>query len=327
MNILSIDGGATRTRGVIFTDEGEIVHYRETGGTSLSHHDDDITTVLAGFVTELAQGAGLALDDVHMANIGVAGVSDQDARERLFGAFDKVALSDRTVITSDVEAAYEVVWADQPGVLVCVGTGAIGWAHDAQGQTYRASGRGPQVGGDPGSGYWMGKRLMVQLIMNEDADDEEISVVRSRVMAEYNTENFEEATRIAGETGEHIATVARLGRIVCELAAAGNDLALAVLQEGTQGLGEVLAHMIEVAGLRHDAMTLGMSGGIITRSEIYRRMLGEALCYDVPEIAWQGPEIDPVFGAALIAARLNDVPLDRNRLKESWSRYHLRATR
>ncbi|GAH40536.1 unnamed protein product [marine sediment metagenome] len=153
MIILSIDGGASRTRGVLFTGTGEERHYQETEATSLSRSGADVPEILGGFIQELVTQAGLGLEDVGLVNVGVAGISDLDARERLFRELDRLGLSDRAIVTSDVEAAYEVVWGDAPGVLVCVGTGAIGWARDEQGNTYRASGRGAQLGGDPGSGY------------------------------------------------------------------------------------------------------------------------------------------------------------------------------
>ncbi len=325
MNILSIDGGASRTRGVVFTQAGELLLYRETGASSLSDPSGDSPAILGQFIQDLAAGAALSLEDVASVNMGVAGVSNLDARERLFKELDRLGLSDRAMITSDVEAAYECVWGAAPGVLVCVGTGAIGWARDEDGKIHRASGRGPQLGGDPGSGYWMGKKVMVHLVLNEDAGDDDLEALRRKVLDNYSATTFEEAARSAGEGPDTIATVSRLGQAVCELADGGNEVALAILQEGTQELGEELLQMIEAAGLRSDDMTLGIHGGLITSSGLFRRMLEHALGYDLPRITWRTPDIDPVFGAALIAARLNDLAIDSDNLKHSWSAHHLRS--
>lgn len=325
MNIISIDGGASRTRGVLFTQAGELLLYRETGASSLSRTGGDSPAILGQFIQELADGAALSLEDVASVNIGVAGVSNLDARERLFKELDRLGLSDRALITSDVEAAYESVWGAGPGVLVCVGTGAIGWARDGDGKSHRASGRGPELGGDPGSGYWMGKKVMVQLIMNEAAGDDDLDALRRKVMDNYGAKTFEEAARAAGEGADHVAAIGRLGKAVCDLADGGNEVALAIIQEGTQELGEELLQMIDGAGLRSDDITLGIHGGIITGSGLFRRMLGNALSYDLPRITWRTPDIEPVFGAALIAARLNDLAIDRDNLKNSWSVHHLRS--
>ncbi|UCH63177.1 MAG: hypothetical protein JSU77_01620 [Fidelibacterota bacterium] len=321
MIILSIDGGASRTRGVLFTEAGEVCLYQETEGTSLSRPDIDAPKILGGFIEELATQAGLGLRDVDMVNVGVAGVSNLDARERLFRELDRHQLSDRAIVTSDAEAAYEAVWGDAPGTLVCVGTGAIGWARDDQGKTYRASGRGPQMGGDPGSGYWMGKTAMVHLIMNEGAEGDDLGVLRRRVMETYGARSVEEAARIAGEAKDMVTMTARLGTVICELSEEGNDVALAILQEGTQGLADELLQMIDRAGLRRKKMTVGINGSIVINSASYRQILANALSYDLPEIVWRSPEIDPVFGAGLIAARLNEITIDRDTLIKTWSRH------
>ena len=330
MIFLSIDGGASRTRGVLFTETGEVRLFLETEATSLSRSDADAPGILGRFIQELVTQAGLGLEDVDLVNVGVAGVSNLDARERLFKELDRLRLSDRAIVTSDVEAAYEVIWGDAPGVLVCVGTGAIGWARDEQGNTYRASGRGAQLGGDPGSGYWMGKTAMVHLIMsegplagNEKAEDEVLDELRHRVMETYGVESVEAAARITGEAADMVARTALLGQVVCDLAEEGNDLALAILQEGTQGLADELLQMIDKAGLRREKMTIGINGNIIINSAVYRQIMADALSYDLPDITWLPPEIDPAFGAGIIAARLNHIAIDRDSLKKNWSEHHL----
>lgn len=331
MVFLSIDGGASRTRGVLFTEAGEIRLSLETEATTLSRRDANAPGILGWFIQELAVEAGLGLEGVHLVSVGVAGVSNQDARERLFKELDRLGLSDQVIVTSDVEAAYEVVWGDAPGVLVSVGAGAIGWARDSQGKTYRASGRGPQMGGDPGSGYWMGKTAMVHLIMSEGAlaEDEqggnELEALRRRVMATYGAGTLEEAVRSAGEAEDMVSRTAQMGKVICELAEEGDDVALAILQEGTRRLADDLLIMIDEAGLRSDKMTIGINGSIIINSAVYRQMLASALSYDLPDITWRPPEIDPVFGAGLIAARLRRVTVDKDVLKKNWGDYLVRS--
>jgi N-acetylglucosamine kinase-like BadF-type ATPase len=272
---------------------------------------------LAGFISELAAAAGVELDAMPSVSLGVAGVTNLDGRERLFKELDRLLLTDRALVTSDVEAAYEVCWGDGPGVLACVGTGAICWARDDGGSTHRASGRGPALGGDPGSGYWMGRNAMVSLIMNEQARDTELDELRQAVVDHFKADNFEEAARLAGEGTDQVGTVARLGKLICRLAEGGNEVALAIVQEGSQGFSEDLTQIIDAAGLRVAELTIGTVGGVIEGSALFRRLLAEALSYDF-QITWQPPKLGPVFGAGLIAARLNGWEIDRETLLSSW---------
>ncbi len=318
--LISIDGGASRTRGVVFTTDGQILHHSRTGGTSLSRPEGDSPQVLAAFIVDLAIAAGLDLDAVPSVNLGVAGVTNLDARERLFKELDRLRLTDRAMVTSDVEAAYEVCWGDRPGVLACVGTGAICWARDQGGETHRASGRGPALGGDPGSGYWMGRNAMVSLIMNEQARDTELDELRQAVVDHFKAGNFEEAARLAGEGTDQVGTVAQLGKLICQLAESGNEVALSILQEGTQGLSEDLTQVIDAAGLRAAELTIGTVGGVIEGSALFRRLLSDALSYDF-QITWQPPALAPVFGAGLIAARMNGWEIDRETLLHNWNEH------
>ncbi len=322
--LISIDGGASRTRGVAFTTDGSILHSSQTGGTSLSRLEGDSPEVLAGFISDLAAAAGLELDDVPSVSLGVAGVTNLDGRERLFKELDRLLLSDRALVTSDVEAAYEVCWGDRPGVLACVGSGAICWARDNGGKTHRASGRGAALGGDPGSGYWMGRNAMVHLIMNEQARDTDLDELRRAVVDHFNAHNFEEAARRAGEGADQVDTVAQLGKVICQLAESGNEVALAIVQEGTQALSEDLTQVIEAAGLRSHELTVGTVGAVIEGSALVRRLLVEALSYDF-QIAWQPPALGPVFGAGLIAARMNGWEIDLEALLNNWNESSVRS--
>jgi N-acetylglucosamine kinase-like BadF-type ATPase len=322
---LSIDGGASHTRGVLFTDTGEVKRHLETEATSLSRTDIDASRILGEFIQELVNGAGLELDEIGLISVGVAGVSNLDARERLFKELDRMRLTERAIVTSDVEAAYETVWGELPGALVCVGTGAIGWARDERGNSYRASGRGPQMGGDPGSGFWMGKTALVHLIMNEQVEDDHLDKLKDRIINTYDVDTIEDAARKAGEPEHMVSRTAQLGQVICELAEQQNDVALAIVQEGTQSLADDLLHMIEEAGLREDRMIIGMNGSVIVNNAIFRKTLTDALNYDIPDITWKPPEIDPVFGAGLIAARLNGIPLDMAQLTSNWRKHRLRT--
>ncbi|MCK4577272.1 MAG: hypothetical protein KAU50_00690, partial [Candidatus Marinimicrobia bacterium] len=298
-----------------FTSSGDILARLVGDAGSLSRPEGDSPQILADFITNLVSAAGLELAHLDSVNLGVAGITNDDAREQLFKELDRLRLSDRIMVASDVEAAYEVVWGADPGVLACVGTGAICWARGTDGSTYRSSGLGPGVGGDPGSGYWLGRNVMVQLMMNENAEDDHLAQVRQEVISYYGARTFEQAAAIAGDSAHQITRVAGMAEMVCRLAAEGNELALSLVQEGTQALSDDLLGLIDEAGLRRDDMTIGIHGSIIVKSEVFIDLLGRALSYDFKSIKWKQPEFDPVFGAAFIAAGLNDFAINRTSLK------------
>ncbi len=319
MYFISIDGGASKSRGVLFTDAGEILSYAETMGSSLSRTDIDAPAMLIDFAQALATGASVELPKVESINLAVAGVSNEDARKALFKALAESNLADRTLVTSDAEASFEVIFGPAPGAVINVGTGAICWARDDEGNSHRASGLGSAMGGDPGSGYWLGRMTMMRLIMQEDVSDASLDAVRNGIMELVDVETFEAASMKLGEVTNHMQIVARIGHIICEEAAKENDFALGIIQEGTQLLADDFLGMVDSAGLRSDQMEIGINGSIIQKSSLFREILKSALMYDIPEITWKQSKLSPAFGAALLAIRMNELPINFEKLLENWS--------
>lgn len=319
MYFISIDGGASKSRGVLFTDGGEILSYAETTGSSLSRTDINAPAVLIDFAKVIATGASVELPQIESINLAVAGASNEDARKALFKALDESILADRALVISDAEASFEVIFGPEPGVVINVGTGAICWARDEKGKSHRASGLGPAIGGDPGSGYWLGRMAMMRLIMQEAVSDDNLEAVRDGIMDLVDVETFEAASAKLGEMSNHVQVVAQVGHIICEEAAKENEFALGIIQEGTQLLADDFLDMVDSAGLRNDQMEIGINGSIIQKSSLFRKILKSALMYDIPEIIWKQSKLSPAFGAALLAIRMNEIPINFEKLLENWS--------
>lgn len=319
MYFISIDGGASKSRGVLFTDAGEILSYAETMGSSLSRTDINAPEILLDFAKVIASDASVELSKVESINLAVAGVSNEAARKALFKALNESNLEDRSLVTSDAEASFEVIFGSAPGAVINVGTGAICWARDEEGISHRASGLGYAMGGDPGSGYWLGRMAMMRLIMQEDVSDANLDAVRGGIIELVGGETFEEASTKLGETSNHMQIVARIGHIICDAAAKENEFALGIIQEGTQLLADDFLGMVESAGLRSDKMEIGINGSIIQKSSLFRQILKSALMYDIPEIIWKQGKLTPAFGAALLAIRMNEIPINFEQLLKNWS--------
>ena len=59
---------------------------------------------------EIIDESNINCDEISAIGVGLAGASNHTGRERLFGLLDNISLSDRTVITNDVESVYEYIW-------------------------------------------------------------------------------------------------------------------------------------------------------------------------------------------------------------------------
>ncbi|MBI4248339.1 MAG: hypothetical protein HY611_02460, partial [Elusimicrobia bacterium] len=66
-------------------------------------------------------------------------------------------LAGKVRITSDVEAAWWSAFHKPPGILILSGTGSIAYGIGRRNRSSRSGGHAP-AGGDPGSGYWIGRQ-------------------------------------------------------------------------------------------------------------------------------------------------------------------------
>ncbi|MCH8024441.1 MAG: hypothetical protein IIB43_07010, partial [Candidatus Marinimicrobia bacterium] len=82
--------------------------------------------------------------------------------------------------------------------------------------------------------------------------------------------------------------------------------------------------VIDAAGLRAEELTSGTVGSVIEGSALFRRLLADAMSYDF-QIKWQPPDLGPVFGAGLIAARMNGWKIDLEALLNNWNESRVRA--
>ena len=77
--------------------------------------------------------------------LGIAGSSDQDGRDILFKGLDRLYLSEKTLLTNDAEAAYQVCCPNNEGLLLTVGTGVICIGRASNGNFFRTAGKGHEL--------------------------------------------------------------------------------------------------------------------------------------------------------------------------------------
>ena len=104
-----------------------------------------------------------------------------------------------------------------------------------------------------------------------------------------------------------------LGEIVIDLAESGNDIALAILQEGTRCVSDYIIDIVQQLRLENKKILLSINGSII-ENNFYRKLLEDSLMFDFSEIKWITSILSPAYGAGLIAANYNGINITLNNL-------------
>ena len=144
--IIGIDGGASKTQGVLFTETGQTLASAREKGSNLSLDAGAAADCIFLIINNLCNEATISIEHVDAIGLGLAGSSSQNGRDLVFGKMDSINLSHRTIIMNDAEAAYDLNCPGDFGILVTVGTGIICLSRKEEGQTMRMAGKGLEEG-------------------------------------------------------------------------------------------------------------------------------------------------------------------------------------
>jgi N-acetylglucosamine kinase-like BadF-type ATPase len=306
--IIGIDGGGTKTRCVLFDANGNTIDILKGSGSNLYVYKDEGISVILDLINSILKNNKLSILDVDAFGIAVAGISDFDQKEILLKELDRLNITNKTILLSDVEASYKILCPNNTGLLVNIGTGIICFAKDENAKIVKEAGNGHDKG-DLGSGYWLGKELFYKLILNEALvfEDEDLNQIFNITIDHFKVETFRDLySKI--EKGDNIFyQLALMGEDTIKLAELGNDVALSVIQEATRYVSDYILRMCERLDiLTSNDIIIAINGSII-KNNFYRQLLEEALQFDFNKIHWVSSSISPAYGAGMIAANYNDI--------------------
>ena len=151
--IVGIDGGGTKTIGLLTTEAGEYITKVQAGPSNYhvvgaqQTHD-----VLKEIIFELSAHVGnTAIDSIRFC-IGMAGLGRTEDKKVIGQICDEIGINKNRILTHDAHIALVGGTGKQEGVIVISGTGSIVYGVNEHGKEARAGGWGYLLG-DEGSGY------------------------------------------------------------------------------------------------------------------------------------------------------------------------------
>ena len=151
---IGIDGGGTKTKGVLYQDNRQIDEINGKMGNPIVNFELAVSNVVQ-IIEQLLSNNHLQYSDINCISIGMAGAST--IIDKLTLAFNE-KISCRFVVDSDLKMSHVATFKNNDGNLFIAGTGSSllsrkdgvfiqkgGWGH---------------ILGDEGSGYWIGKQIL-----------------------------------------------------------------------------------------------------------------------------------------------------------------------
>ncbi|MEO0509622.1 MAG: BadF/BadG/BcrA/BcrD ATPase family protein [Verrucomicrobiota bacterium] len=289
---LGVDGGGTKTRGLLIDESGGKLRYAEAGSSNLNSTDAaTVSESLKSVIEECTSG----LESLPRAScFGLAGASSEKAKRQLGRIISSHGLNNFLII-SDAEVALEGAFNGAPGILLIAGTGSSCFGKDKSGNLLRTGGWG-WLADDAGSASWIGQRALHEAMRQYDGRSKG-SAIQESILLRLGIRNESEIT--SGLYNPNISRVqlAALAPIVIQLAGSGDGPALVIVQDAVHEL----AALVRSTAQRMDASSkkVVMSGGLVEHHGIIREMIRNEL----NGLSFQTGEGLPVEGAAAIALK------------------------
>lgn len=287
---LGIDGGGSKCDAVLLAEDGTVLGWGRRGATSYRPAADSA----AALQESVAEALGdTAVDELWVAHTWL----DHGLLQWLQARGLTVRLFDRV---QEWDIAYTLAGRTW-GVVIHSGTGSWVQCRMPDGRKPRIGGMGPFFG-DEGSGWDIGFRGIKAALRSGWSNRTRTSLAEA-VPAALGVRDLLHAVVGDPITSGKItrAQVASIAPVVLEQAAAGDGVAMKVVDEAASSLADMCILLLEETGVVGQGYPLVGAAGVIQNSPLYWGMLLEKVLRHDPTLV---PEVTPykmAIGAAMLA--------------------------
>lgn len=303
--VLGVDGGGTRTRAAIADQTGTVLGSGSAGTTNHDDvHEDEVAENLDRAVTQALSRAGVDVESVGAAFLGLAGVVSEQDHDHIRELLGRISLGRvaRIEIDHDIRIALAGGLAGRPGVAIIAGTGAACYGRTRDGRFWQSGGWGHLLA-DEGSGYWLGLeglKLAVRMFDGRASP----GPLAERLLGALGIDSPQDVMYRVYVEGVSRAELAGLAPEVLALAEEGDWQAHELIERGAQELLACVAAVTEHLALPQSELEITYTGGVLQPALPLFRALERRLSEEFPGSRLVQPMLPPVLGACLLALRL-----------------------
>jgi N-acetylglucosamine kinase-like BadF-type ATPase len=308
MHVLGIDAGGTKTVCVLADATGRLVA-KARGGSANLHAAGELAVeeVLRELTEEVLDFAnndpGRLRGDPTIVPaaicVGIAGVDREDEAQTVRAIMRRIGYKSRVLVVNDALIALVSGARDDPGIVIIAGTGSIVYGRNASFEAARAGGWGHMIG-DEGSGYWIGREALAAVMRGSDGRGPETALT-AQVLANFNVADVSRLPSIVYDREMPRMSVAAVGPIVQRVAAAGDPVAIRILERAAEELVLGARSVTAQLEMRGDPFTFYLAGGVFRVVPWLAHELPRRLMEVAPRAQTALLTAEPAMGAAWLA--------------------------
>jgi len=275
--IIGIDGGGTRTRGVL-EKNGETIATAYAGTTRVGAVGvGESTERLLNVIKDLCEKAAIDSLDLDAVVIGLAGVWLEEEKKRSLHLMKTLArveglILNDLMITSDAELAIHGAFGGKPGIVLIVGTGSIAIAKSGN-KLYRAGGWGIELD-DEGSGAWIGREGITAILRALDGRGAK-TILAEKLAEMLPSIDLNQPRTIVKAYADRNFEYQLLTPLVMQAAVEGDKVALDIIKRASSHIMELL----EAVGkhFKTQKVDVALFGGVIENKTLLKDILEDAI--------------------------------------------------
>jgi len=294
---LGIDGGWSKTRGVLLDGEGRIVAEAKTGGSCIGPEPGpEPCAVLSALADDLCRQSSTTRAAVTWCGIGLNGVDfDDELPAQITGISNCLGIpAERTTLVNDAIIA---LWGSTPAPAACIQQFGSGFT-----AAYRAR-HGEEKLFDHLSvgGPFDIRREAVALVARMIDGRAEPAPLKEKLMACLGIESESEFADTIFRRRQWHSPDTAIAQVVFGALEAGDTAALDLVGRAVDEYALAAHAMIEKTGI--EDVHVGLGGGVLAGApDAFWTMFAERVRADHPRAPVKKPGLPPEFGAAIMAA-------------------------
>ena len=279
--IIGIDGGGTRTRGIIRRGDEKLAEATagstRIGAVGVGESCERLLTM----IEDLCEKAQIDSSEIDAVIIGLAGVWLDDEKLRSNKLLKTLARGqDMTlndiIVTSDAELALEGAFEGDNGIVMIVGTGSIAIGKVGKGKFVRCGGWGIELD-DEGSGAWIGREGLTAIVRALDGRGKATTLIEP--FSDINpTIDLKEPRTIVKAYAERAFEYHMLSPMVMRCADDKDAVCLEIIERAAKHLIEHLNALYGQFNMK--TVPVALMGGIIDNNTLLSKMISETIIKD-----------------------------------------------
>src|SRR5690625_4873971 len=279
--VLGIDGGGTKTKGVVSTSAGKKIAEVQVGATNPNIvSKETLRREISSLISQLRYQIGeVDFNQIRQVFAGVSGAGHPTSRKKLI---DVIAenVPQHIKIQVDHDAIIDLYSGtlSQAGIVQISGTGSVTYGVNTEGLNGRVGGWGHLLG-ERGSGYSIGHDALVRVFQGYDGIRKQSSIKKD-VLRYFHVQSPPELVYHIYNAENMKENVAALSRYVMKAADCCDEVAKSIIHDNGQSIGRSITCLIEkiFADERGEVtIPVVLTGGVFNRFDLLQSSIEAVL--------------------------------------------------